>query len=495
MLTHAIYILSRLLLVLACGPATEPIMEPITLNQVLEATGGRPATGDPQGVVCNRIVVDSRAAQAGDLFWALPGTNHDGHAFIHEAVRRGAVACIVNERGQSPQGIPTVVVGSTHRALGELARWYRGQMDAQIVGVTGTVGKTTAREMIHAALAVGFRGCRSQKNFNNHIGLPLSVLQIERRHQFAVLEMGASHVGEIGELAGIAAPEIGVVTRIGIAHLEGFGSVDAIRDAKGELVQALPKDGVAVLNGDDPKCVELAGCAACRVVLVGCGVENKLRATTVEFSGPMLRFRVDGAEFRVRAAGRHHLVAALSSIAIAKEFGLRNNQIAEGLDQFVPVEGRCQVRKTGPWTVIDDTYNANPSSLEAACVLLSEWNAAGKRVLVMGDMAELGSQSAFWHEHVGCTAARCGVDRLVACGQYASQVTRGAAKFGMDIEQLACCDDLAGVRGVLDSWIEPGDVVLVKGSRSMGMERVAEWLCKDMRNTKEIYNPCDGTRA
>jgi UDP-N-acetylmuramoyl-tripeptide--D-alanyl-D-alanine ligase len=500
MLPKIVEITSALLVLLALGPAGHPVMESVTFDELLAATGGRPAARDsgscPADVVTfGRVATDSRKVEQGDLFWALRGERRDGHNFVAEAARRGAAGCVIESTESISRGLPAAVVADTIQGLKDFAHWYRQRRDALVVGVTGSVGKTTTREMIYSVLRTRFDGCRSQKNYNNHIGLPLSVLEMHDRHEFAVLEMGASHVGEIRELAAIASPEIGVVTEIGVSHLEGFGGVAQIVEAKGELVDALPAAGFAVLNGDDPHCPSLARRARCRVLTVGQQSHNTFRASAVEAAGRELRFQVDGGAFAVRAAGRHHLTAALVSVAIARELGLSTQQITEGLLQFSPVDGRCQVRELGTGTLIDDTYNANPTSTQAACRMLREWNSPGRRILVLGDMAELGDQSADWHQAIGRTAAELRIDRLAAYGRYAADVTRSALENGMKSDQLAECHTLDVLLAVLDCWSEPGDVVLVKGSRSMRMERVSEWLVKNAETNKETLGPGEGTRA
>ncbi len=495
MLPKAFEILLVLLVLLALGPAGLPVMESVTLNQLLAATGGRPSVGAANAVTFTRVATDSRTVEQGDLFWALRGERHDGHSFADEAARRGAVACVAALDSKIPGGLPAALVVDTIKGLKDFAHWYRQRRDALVVGVTGTVGKTTTREMIYSVLQTRFDGSRSPKNFNNHIGLPLSMLEMHDEHDFAVLEMGASKVGEIRELAAIAAPEAGVLTSIGIAHLEGFGSLEQIVEAKGELIESLPADGFAVVNGDDPNCRVLGSRARCRVLTVGQQAQNTFRATIVRAVGPELRFRVDGGAFAVRAAGRHHLTGALAAVAVAREMGLTTRQIAEGFLQFTPVEGRCHVRDLGQITLIDDTYNANPTSMEAACRLLAEWSPAERRMLLLGDMAELGSQSAEWHQVVGRTAARMQIDRLAAVGQHAADVVHGAIEQGMSPQQVAECEDINSLLAVLDSWSAAGDVVLVKGSRCMQMERVSEWLIRRFETNKDTFGPSEQKRA
>jgi UDP-N-acetylmuramoyl-tripeptide--D-alanyl-D-alanine ligase len=495
MLPELITIVSRLFVLLALGPAAGPTgMERVTLAELHAATGGRVIASNPAEVAFDRVTTDSRTAQPGDLFWALKGEQHDGHAFVANAIGRGAVACVVEENKAIAGQVPVLVLPDVLKGLQDFARSYRQRMDALVIGVTGSVGKTTTREMLFSALSSAFEGCRSRKNFNNHIGLPLSVLDVEQRHEFAVLELAASQSGEIRKLAEIARPEVGVLANVGIAHLSGFGSIESIAATKAELLESIPAGGFAVINGDDPHCRAASARARCRVIAVGESAENRLRATGIEADEHAVRFCVDGTTYAIPVVGRHHLPAGLVAIAVAREVGIKPGDIAEGFSRFVSVAGRCQIRQRRPWTLIDDTYNANPSSTEAACRLLSEWKCEGRRILVLADMLELGAESAAWHSRVGQSAARLGIDGLIAVGRYAADLLVGARAEGMHSEQLAQCDDREVVAAVLDCWIEPGDVVLVKGSRSMRMERVVEQLISHT-NIHENIAPCASTRA
>jgi len=485
MSVQLIYVVARLLILAALQPGGQTIMEPVSLQELQLATAGEQTVRDPGSIEFRRVATDSRSVQPGDLFWALKGDHHDGHDFIADAARRGAVACVIEGGRAITAPVPCLIVPNSLRALQDFARWHRSSTDALVVGITGTVGKTTTREMIHSVLSQGWDGCRSRKNYNNHIGLPLCVLDIEPRHEFAILEMGASRLGEIRDLALIASPEIGVVTGVGIAHLEGFGSIEAIAQAKGELVAALPASGFAVLNGDDPRCRDLARRACCRVLTVGQDVENTYRARSVEVARQELRFELDGKTFVVPAAGRHHLTSALAAIAVAREVGMSLRDIADGLARFLPAAGRCEVRVLGNWTIIDDTYNANPNSVQAACELLRDWSPAGRRILVLGDMAELGDESAAWHEIIGRKVAETNIDRLAVVGRFAAHVMRGAHRQGMAAHQLAECGDFDVLTTVLGCWAEGGDVVLVKGSRSMQMERVIERLVEQIATVRD----------
>ncbi len=470
-------------------------MERVSVEELSAAIGGKAAGCDNLRTGFDHVVTDSRTVRAGDLFWALRGETHDGHDFANDALRRGAAACVVrSDRAREIRG-PFIVVNDTLHALWKFARWQRDRQEALVIGVTGSVGKTTTREMIHAVLSTRHRGIQSPKNYNNHVGLPLSVLDIDATHEFAVLEMGASAVGEIRDLAGIAAPEVGVVTKIGVAHLTGFGSEKQILQAKGELVEAIPPTGFVVLSGDDPKTRSLSQRANCPVILVGEGTGNNLRATAVSTEPGCVRFRVEGRNYEVPATGKHHLTAALAAMAIAREIGLTSQEVAEGLRNFAPVAGRSRFERIGPWGVIDDTYNANPSSMQAACETLKFWKGSGQRILVVGDMLELEPRTAELHRELGRQAAGSHLDYLLAFGEQSDQVVRGARESGMDPHRLAQCENLDALLATLDCWIEPGDVLLVKGSRGMRMERVLEWLQQHKEGTHPQHIARAPTRA
>ena len=309
-------------------------MQVVSYRDLIDAIDGKTLLGASLDGTFARIATDSRQVRPGDLFWALVGERHDGHDYLADAFRAGAAAAIV-ERVPDQLAGPLIQVEDTLLALWDFAEHYRRQFDTLVIGVTGSVGKTTTRRMIHAALGANFCGIQSPYNYNNHIGLPLSLLQLDGNDEFAVLELGASRVGEIADLADIAQPEMGVLTAIRPAHLDEFGSIENIVRAKSELLEALPQSGVAVLNGDDDRVREAAHAARCTVTMVGEREDNDLVAHWIRMENGSLRFCVDENEYEVPAIGRHHLTAALAAIAIAREVGMRPNEIADGLREPV----------------------------------------------------------------------------------------------------------------------------------------------------------------
>lgn len=455
-------------------------MEPVQLNHLLVATRAVTAgleNGLADERVVTRVSTDSRTLQPGDLFWAIRGTKYDGHDFVNEALRRGAFACVVDRHCKLELSGPRIIVDDTRRALGDFARWYRQRWETLVIGVTGSVGKTTTREMIHAVLSAGHVGTQSHGNYNNEIGLPLSLLELTAADEFAVYEMGAARMGDIRELCQIACPEAGVITRIGKAHLETFGTIDSIYEAKCELLDALPKQGFAVVGGDDHILRAMAARAECPVIFVGEQAANQVRATNVAFQPGLLQFTVDRRKYELNVPARHYLTAALCALAVAREIGMQPGAIADGFSRFVGQPGRCTVEQAETCTIIDDTYNANPLSMQAACLTLSTWPGTGHKLFVVGDMLELGAEATQCHRDLGAHVAAAGnVDRLLAFGDNAGHVSQGALHAGMRPHVVAECRELQPLLTILDCWVEPGDVVLVKGSRGMRMERVVHWL-------------------
>lgn len=451
-------------------------MRAITFRDLTHAVQGRSIGIMLPDATFGRVETDSRRVRAGDLFWAIRGPHHNGHDHLAEAAERGAIACVAERAGIDSIAIPTIAVDDTRLALADFATWYRSQLQTRIIGITGSVGKTTTRHMIYSMLSCHIPGTESPGNFNNAIGVPLSLLSIGDDDQFAAIEMAASKVGEIGDLTRIARPDLGIVTSVAPAHLETFHSLDQIARTKGELLDYLPESGTAILNGDDELVRDMACFARCNVTLVGVGAHCDLRAEHVRSEQGLLRFVVDGDEFSVQCPGTHLIPSALATVAVGREFGLSNDQIASGLMEFLPVPGRNRPIPIGDWTVIDDTYNASPASMAAACQTLSGWPGASRRVLVVGDMLELGDQSRHFHEELGRQAAAARLDGVLAVGNQAETVLRAASQAGMCGGALAWCAGDEMIELHLKCWLEPGAVVLVKGSRAMQMETIVDQI-------------------
>jgi len=454
-----------------------------TLAQLYEAIGGqiRLAAGaarDGADTALGPVAIDSRGVNPGDVFWALKGTRHDGTDFAPEAFARGAAGAVVCHPVEAPAGCWAIAVDDPREALWQWAAWKRRQFTGTLIAVTGSVGKTTTREMIHAVLGTKLAGTASPRNYNNHVGVPLSLLAVEPDHDYAVIELGASARGEIAALAELCAPKAGVITHVAEAHLAGFGSLSAIAESKAELLGALPAGGTAVL-GEDVWLRPAADQCPAQVVWVGRGAECDLRATDVSSIGGRLSFRVGGCPFRVPVWGRHHLTAALAAVAVGRLLGLDLPEMAAALERFDPVPMRCQVIEAREATIINDTYNANPAAMRAALELLREFDAPGQKIVVLGDMAELGDQAARRHRELGKQVVTvAGADLLIACGDHARHVVAGARAAGMPRTKAIPCLEAADALPFLGQSLLPGDVVLVKGSRLMAMERIAEALAR-----------------
>ncbi|HBL44321.1 UDP-N-acetylmuramoyl-tripeptide--D-alanyl-D-alanine ligase [Gimesia sp.] len=431
------------------------------------------------------ISIDSRTTQKNELFFAIQGKRLDGHQFVGQALAQGAAACVVKRGEVSVADAQRLLeVDDVNQALLQFARWYRQQQTAQLISITGSVGKTTTRTMIYTALSSCLSGVQSPANFNNEFGVPLSIAAMEATHQFAVLELAASQVGEIQELSEIALPQIGVITGIGRSHLEHFGTLQQTAETKGALFEALPTAGLAVVCGDDPFADYLVSRTSARTVRVGLGENNDLQAVLIAQNQQGISFRVNGQLYLLPVVGRHFINAALAAIAVARELGISEKDVSESLRNYATVPGRCHRMQIGDWTVIDDTYNASPDSMRAACQVLRDYVGTGKRIMVMGDMLELGPETEGYHREMGTLAVESGIDLLFACGGQAESVAQGARSAGMAENQITTAPDVELLALEVTDHLEPGDVVLVKGSRGMRMERLLQHLQQTVSDGK-----------
>ena len=446
------------------------------LGVVSGAVVGRSELEAPERVC--RVVTDSRRVQPGDLFIALPGTRHHGGEFLSDAAKRGAAVAIVGPAGGRCPDMLCVRVEDAFRALWKLAAWNRDRCPATRIAVTGSFAKTTTRQMIHQILSTVDRAYQSPENFNNHVGVPLSLLGLSHEESQGVFEVAASGRGEIGPLSELVQPAAAVLTGLGRAHLGGFGSFESVVNEKLELLTSVRPGGLVVVPEE---CRGRLDGSVDESQLVSVGVESAgdVVATKVRHRTGELEFEVDGQEFCLSVAGRHFVSAALSAVAVARWCGIDDRVSSESLSGFRTASGRCRVEKTSLGTVIDDSYNASPESMLAACRLLSEWRGKGRRVLVLGDMAELGDQAANCHGEVGAAVASSGgIDRLWAAGWWAESTVAAAIEAGMPRKATWSADSVEQLLESLPGLLQEGDTVLVKGARRARMERVVEQFCR-----------------
>ncbi|MDR1014901.1 MAG: UDP-N-acetylmuramoyl-tripeptide--D-alanyl-D-alanine ligase [Coriobacteriales bacterium] len=450
---------------------------------------------DAQRVV-QRVVWDTRALQPGTLFVALPGERADGNDFIREAFEKGAAAVVASRQVVEAERF----AAERHKAallyapdgllaLQRLASAWRGQLDAQVVGITGSSGKTSTKALVSAVLERAFLTVSSLGNRNNEVGLPATVLSASLATEALVVEMAMRGRGQIADLCAIARPQTGIVTNVGPVHLELLGTKDNVARAKAELVEALPDGrGVAVLGGDDPYTPlirEVARTAErdLRVLLFGLGAHNDIRATAIEYdeaARPSFDLWLpdgDPRRVRLRLQGRHSVVNALAAAAAGTSLGVPASQLVSALEQVQPVPMRQVEHGLDDGTLlIDDTYNANPDSMRAALELLGRFPAGRLRVAVLGDMGELGEGEAALHEGVGAAVRQNGIDVLVCVGARARSYAQGARAAGMDGASVVVCDDIEGAAATLAPLRDEAPVILVKASRFMRLERLVTLL-------------------
>lgn len=450
----------------------------VSLEDIAKITGGIVRQGDPAAVF-RRVGTDSRALEPGSLFFALRGDKFDAHEFLGPAIAAGAAGLVV-DRPTPVNNVPVVEAPDTLAGLQALASWNRSQGEAPLVGITGSSGKTSTKDILSSILSVRLRTVKTPGNYNNEIGLPLTVLQMDEHSEIAVVEMGMRGLGQIDALCRIARPTVAVITNIGEAHIELLGSVDNIAAAKGEILDHVPDNGCAVLPAAGAFIQREAGRCRGKVVFYGIEQDCAVSAKNIRANegGSCFTVETEGFdhEFYLPIPGRHNVLNALAAIAVGLELGFSADEIGRGLRAAVISGMRQEIINTGNITIINDTYNANPDSVKAALQTLQEISAGRKTVAVLGGMMELGEREAAGHRVVGAAAAVVGVDRLVTVGSTAANIAVGAKASGMPEIRIYPCADKLEAGKTLNKIIQPGDVILVKGSRSMGMEQIVEQL-------------------
>ena len=455
----------------------------LLVSDLMAATGGRLLSGNPSAPL-GRIVIDSRAVAAGDVFFAIHGERLDGHAFVKDAIAAGAAVAVVHDVA-SAEGLAAIVVQveDTTTALQALARHVRRQAQSRVVAITGSAGKTTTKEICAEFLAARFRVFRNKGNLNNHIGLPLSLLELRHRPDVAVVELGMNHPGEIRTLVGIAEPNVRVWTNVGDAHLGFFASPDAIADAKAEILEGAGAGAVLVANADDPRVMARASSFAGRVVTFGTAAGADVRAEQVEMRG------LDGIRARVRTTagdydletpllGAGNLLNILAASAVAVTLGVATADLSERARGLRPAYHRGELlRLPGGVTLIDDSYNSSPSALKKSLEIVRTAAGSARKIAVLGEMLELGDHATSLHRECGRAAQAAGVDVLIVAGGAPAQALADEARAaGMHAGSVVVARDKAGAGEALRRVVRPGDLVLVKGSRGIGLDGVVDML-------------------
>jgi UDP-N-acetylmuramoyl-tripeptide--D-alanyl-D-alanine ligase len=450
-------------------------MNPLTLSQIAQFAGASLASG-AESVVTN-VSSDSRTIKPGELFVALSGENFEGHDFVEAAAKAGATGALVDVRwaGNVPDNFALLRATDTLQAYQALATNYRRSLALKVLAITGSNGKTSTKDFAGSILARRFRVTKTQGNFNNHVGLPRTILQATSDDEVAVWELGMNHPGEIAALAKIAAPDAAIITNIGVAHIEFMGSREAIAREKGALAEAIEPQGTVILNADDPFSEGIAARTRAKVILAGT-TAGTVRAIELGQSAEGAEFTIVEAGHRCRAklpvAGSHMVQNALLAVAAGRAFGLSIEECAAGLAAAPLTKARLQIREIGGIQFLDDSYNANPDSMKAALRTLVELHTDGKRIAVLGEMRELGAESERGHREVGETAATLGVNQLITIGKAAEAIAEAARTAGL--EKVSPARTTGDAARLLGEVAEPGDLVLIKGSRGARTEQVIE---------------------
>jgi len=451
----------------------------ITIRELVAwANAQTTMTASRLGTAVGAVWMDSRTIAEGDVFVALKSDTDDGHNYVPAALKSGAVAAIVSKtmvsRFSADEREKLIVVPDPLLALQNMAAGYRKSLTFPIIAVTGSSGKTTTRQFITAVLAAGLKTGTTEGNWNNHIGVPLSILRFSRHEDVAVMEFGANHTHEIDVLSRIAKPDIGVITNIGYAHVGLFGSLQKTTEAKFEIVEGMdPRRGLLLLNGDDARLVKKGAACGYTTVLYGFSKRCAVRARSVEtMSGQSTRFTVDGFQYYLSMIGKHFVYSALPAIFLGLRLGLQKETIAAALRALKPDPLRGRIEEKRGVTFIVDCYNANPSSMKSSIALLTDVAAGRPRVAIVGDMLELGRYSKQLHTQLGKRLAGAGVERIIAVGQFSGFVADGAAAQGMNPSRIECVQNADQAVTCAQAALKPGEIVLLKGSRGVKLETV-----------------------
>jgi UDP-N-acetylmuramoyl-tripeptide--D-alanyl-D-alanine ligase len=455
-------------------------MNPLSILQIAELSGAKLEQGDGK-ISIERISTDSRTIKKGELFVALPGENFDGHKFVEATAKAGAAGAIVdlNWKGKVPTKFAVIRGQDTLLAYQNLAANYRKSLSIKVLAITGSNGKTSTKDFAASVLGRKFRVAKTQGNFNNHVGLPRTILEATSQDEIAVWEIGMNHPGEVAPLAKIAAPDAAIITNVGVAHIEFMGTREAIAKEKGALAEAVGAEGTVILNADDLFSTDIAGRTGARVIFAGTK-DGSIRAIDIQQSADGSEFTILEGAHQCRAQlpvpGIHMVQNALLAVAAGRAFGLSLEEAAAGLASAPLTKARLQIKEISGVQFLDDSYNANPDSMKAALQTLVELDVDGKRIAVLGEMRELGEETKRGHEEVGEAAAAFGIDQLIGIGEMGAVIARAAEKAGLEKSQAVGSTSEAAE--LLLNIATPGDLVLIKGSRLARTENVIEAFAK-----------------
>lgn len=457
-----------------------------TASEIIESTGGELICGKGD-TLFSGLSIDSRKIGVGELFWAIKGEHHNGNDYLKDALEKGAIG-VVSDNGllesKLSHNVVAIKVPSSLAALQRLASYNRRKHPVPLVAITGSNGKTTTKEITASILGKRYEVNKNEGNLNNLIGVPLTLLDLHSDHEVAVVEMGMNRRGEIRELTTMARPDIGVITNIGEAHLEGLGNVENIKRAKGELIEAMEGEHKVILNADDPAVMALVPFATGDVITFGFDSNAHVRAEEAEVEwgkGTLFILAVGTKRIPVLLPiyGIHQLYNALAASAVAFSMGFELEEIREGLEDYEPYSGRMEIISKGGITVINDSYNANPPSLKSALETMAML-ADGRKIAILGDMLELGENAPLIHSDLGRYAHEKGVDMIVTFGELAQNIAEGAIKNGMDVNKIHTFSNKGELIEYLKGEVAHGDWLLVKGSRGMKMEEITAALTEEI---------------
>ncbi len=448
-------------------------------SEIMDAVGGSLLSGSGETEITG-VSTDSRTISAGNLFIPIIGEKFDGHDFIGQAFERGAAACLTSRKNVPAVSGTVIQVADTLKALGDLASFHRKRFNIPIVGITGSVGKTSTKDMVAAVLSQQYRVLKTEGNFNNEIGLPLTILNMDESHQCGVIEMGMSGFGEISRLSRISLPDIAIITNIGLSHIEKLGSRQNILKAKMEILDGLSKNGTVILNIDDRLLSGMKNLLPYKTLFYGLDDDADYQAFDIKSAGEhgtYFKIEINDRTFEVHipVPGIHNVHNALAAIAVGVELKVPIEKIIKGIGEFTPGKMRLNIMSFNGIKIINDTYNASPQSMEAALNVLKEIE-GNRKIAVLGDMLEMGSWAEKAHKNVGKYVFETGANFLITVGENGRNIAKGALESGMNPDNVHMCEDNQQIVKLLKSLACNGDVILVKGSRGMRMEEIVERL-------------------